>query len=145
MPQVFVSAVIPSPIEKVWATVRPFDTLKWGEPSIEITITNSKANDQVGAVRAIAQAPPAVPVVETLLLLDDRTHTFEYRIDSAPFPTKGYVGRLQVIPITDTNESFVQWEAQWESDTVESGAAVRENIVKLFTGCLANLKKNPPK
>ena len=95
--------------------------------------------DQVGAKRILNDV-----FHETLLSLDDEERTFSYRIDNGPGPVakdavKNYVGAVRVLPITENNTTFVEWQSTYES---ADDRAVGELCNPIYQAVLKALKNH---
>jgi len=96
-------------------------------------------SDQVGAKRILNGV-----FHETLVLFDDHERTFMYRIDDGPGPVakdavKHYIGAARVLPITENNTAFVEWQSSYESP---DDAAVGELCNPIYQALLQALKKH---
>lgn len=133
------SAVIPAPIDRVWASLRDFHDMSWAAGVIE---SCDPANDipgtQIGAKRVLNNA-----FHETLLALDDHARVIRYSIDDGPDAVSkdnvsGYIGEVRVQPITDANQTFVLWTSSWE----DSGGGVAAFCDPIYRALLDALKKH---
>jgi len=133
------SAVVPAKADRVWQTLRDFHNMSWAPEVIESCEPgNSLPGTQIGAKRVLNGA-----FHETLLALDDQDRVVRYSIDDGPDAVSkdnvsGYVGQVQVFPITDTGETFVLWSSSWES----SGGGVAEFCDPIYQALLGQLKKH---
>lgn len=133
------SAVIPASTDRVWQTLRDFHNMSWAPEVIESCEPgNHLPGTQIGAKRVLNGA-----FHETLLALDDQDRVVRYSIDDGPDAVSkdnvsGYVGQVQVFPITDTGEAFVLWSSSWES----SGGGVAEFCNPIYQALLGQLKKH---
>lgn len=133
------SAVVPANADRVWQTLRDFHDMSWAPEVIESCEPgNNLPGTQIGAKRVLNGA-----FHETLLALDDQDRVVRYSIDDGPDAVSkdnvsGYVGQVQVFPITDTGESFVIWSSSWES----SGGGVAEFCDPIYQALLGQLKKH---
>lgn len=119
MPKVYVSAVIPAPIEDVWARIRDFNALPEWHPAIaESRIEEDRSSDSVGCVRNFVLKPDA-RIREVLLALSDHEHLVTYQIIEAPVPVENYVATLRLRPITLGNQTFGEWEATFDCPAEE--------------------------
>jgi hypothetical protein len=50
---------------------------------------------------------------ERLLTLSDRDHICTYTILESPFPINDYVSTIQLLPVTDTNQTYAQWTGEF--------------------------------
>ncbi len=134
----FNSVVVNAPVDKVWKALRDFHDLSWAPNVVEdVEQIGDIPGTQIGAKRVLNGA-----FQETLLGLDDHQRTLFYSIDDGPDAVSkdnvtGYVGRVKVLPVTDSNTTYVSWESSWES----SGGGVREFCDPIYQALLADLKK----
>ena len=132
------STVVTAPIEKVWETIKDFHDLSWGEPVItKVDKVGDFAGNQVGAKRILNDA-----FHETLLSFDEQKHTFSYSIDDGPGPVaknsvSSYVGKVSLYPVTDSNDTYVEWSSSFQS---ESESEVSEFCNPVYSGLLRALK-----
>lgn len=134
------SVVINAPCTRVWETIRNFHDMSWAKG----VVTKTKAvgglkGDQIGAKRILNDV-----LHETLLSLDDRTHTFSYSIDDGPGPVakdavKNYIGAVRLSPITENNTTFIEWESTYDSP---NDAAVGELCNPIYQAVLQALKNH---
>ncbi len=110
------SAVIGATSSTVWDTIRNFHDMSWAEGVVtKVDVVGVLQGDQVGAQRILNGV-----FHETLLSLDDSSHTFTYRIDDGPGPVsktavKNYIGQVHIYPITENNSTFIAWESTYDS------------------------------
>jgi len=134
----FNSVIVNAPVDKVWSAMRNFYDLSWAPNVVEdVEQVGNFDGTQVGAKRVLNGA-----FQETLLGLDDKNRVIYYSIDDGPEAVSkdnvsGYVGRVQVLPVTDSNSTYVSWESSWES----SGGGVKEFCDPVYQAILADLKK----
>ncbi len=134
------SAVIEAPCEKVWETICNFHDLSWAAGVVtEVEAEGDLKGDQVGAKRIINDA-----FHETLLTLDNQEHTFSYSIDDGPEPlAKGsvsnYVGSVRLLPITESNTTFIEWQSTYESP---DDNAIAEFCNPIYEALLSALKQH---
>jgi hypothetical protein len=131
------SAVIPAPVDKVWAALRDFHNLD-AFPNVvtKLDKVGEASGTQVGAKRVLNDA-----FHETLVGLDDKARVLRYSIDDGPEATSkdnvsGYVGEVRVFPVTDSDQSFVQWSSSWD----HSGGGVAEFCTPIYQVLLGDLK-----
>ena len=115
MPKVYVSSVIGAPIADVWRIVREFDSLaKWHPAVRDCQIEQQQAADQVGCVRLL-HLQDGGAVRERLLELSDREHRYSYNILEAPFAVTDYLATLQLVEITNGNETLGVWATEFQA------------------------------
>ncbi len=134
------SVVVSAPSDTVWETVRNFHDMSWAPGVItSCEAVGESRGDQIGARRILNDA-----FHETLLALDPGARELSYSIDDGPGPVArdavdNYVGRLRVLPITDNNNSFVEWESTY--DSADEGA-VGEFCNPIYQALLNALKEH---
>ena len=133
------TCVVRAPVAKVWVALRDFHDLSWAPNVIRSLDTVGEAvGQEVGAKRVVNNA-----FHETLLTLDDDAHTLTYSIDDGPDAVakdkvSGYVGKVRVFPVTDTDATFVEWSSSWA--TSEGGVA--EFCNPIYRALLGDLKSS---
>jgi hypothetical protein len=116
MAYAYASTVIDAPADKVWSVVRDFNGLgTWNAKFIPTCeIEEGKAGDQVGAVRSFTLADGA-HLREQLLAHSDRDRLYTYNFLKHPFEgVENYVSTIHVLPVTDTNQTFVEWSVTFD-------------------------------
>lgn len=115
MVKVFVSSVIPAPADKVWAVVRDFNGMPSWHPLIgRSTIEGGRPSDSVGCIRSLTMTD-GVRVREQLLSLSDFDYSFSYAIVESGLNVTNYVAGLKLTPVTDANQTFAEWTAEFET------------------------------
>jgi hypothetical protein len=115
MVKVFVSSVIPAPADKVWAVVRDFNAMPSWHPVIaRSTIEGGRPSDSVGCIRSMTMSD-GVRVREQLLSLSDFEYSFSYAIVESGLNVTNYVAGLKLTPVTDGNQTFAEWTAEFET------------------------------
>jgi len=115
------SAVIAAPADKVWAAIRDFHDFSWARGVVtHAEKVGAAAGTEVGAVRVINGA-----FRETLRSFDEQGRQFSYSIDDGPGPlatanVQRYLGTVRVLPVTLSDQTFVEWVSEYES--VDDGA-----------------------
>jgi len=115
MIKIFVSSVIPAPADKVWGVVRDFNDMPSWHPLVSRSnIEGGRSSDCVGCIRSLTLSD-GVRVREQLLSLSDFDYSFSYAIVESGLDVKDYVASLKLTPITDTNQTFGEWSAEFET------------------------------
>jgi hypothetical protein len=115
MVKVFVSSVIAAPADKVWAVVRDFNAMPSWHPVIaRSTIEGGRPSDSVGCIRSMTMSD-GVRVREQLLSLSDFDYSFSYAIVESGLNVSNYVAGLKLTPVTDGNQTFAEWTAEFET------------------------------
>jgi hypothetical protein len=142
MPRPYASGVIAAPVDKVWAQVRAFNDLPSYLPAIGQSEIVEGVDGQVGAVRRLTLADGGDPFDERLLVLDDPGHTYTYTFTGAnPFGVRRYVSTIRISPVTDSDESFVEWWAEYDADAHEEEELTRTFAQDVYAGGIAGLRK----
>jgi len=116
MVKVFVSSVIDAPAAEVWAVIRGFNDMPDWHPLIARSrIEGGHAQDRVGVVRDFYLTDGA-HIREQLLSLSDFDYAFSYCILEAELPLYDYVAALRLVPVTDGNRTFAEWQAEFRTD-----------------------------
>lgn len=113
MAEVYCSAVIDAPADRVWARIRDFNGLPDWHPGIaESRIESGMPADQVGCVRNF-RLHDGGTIREKLLALSDYDLCCTYAILESPMGVENYVATLKLTPITDGNRTFAEWSAEF--------------------------------
>ncbi|GJL61446.1 MAG: hypothetical protein NPIRA04_01000 [Nitrospirales bacterium] len=134
------SVVVAAPCEAVWKVLRGFHDLSWAAGVVtQVEKVGELDGEQVGAKRILNGA-----FHETLVSIDDRERTFMYRIDDGPGPVSkdavnNYIGAARVLPITENNTAFVEWQSTYDSP---NDTAVGELCNPIYQALLGALKKH---
>ena len=114
MARVFVSSVIDAPAARVWERVRDFNGLPRWHPAIrESRIENGEPSDRVGCVRDF-RLQNGDRIREKLLGLSDFDLFQTYSILESPMALTEYVATLRLTPITDGDQTFAEWTAEFD-------------------------------
>lgn len=132
------SIVVEAPISEVWQAIRDFHDLEWASGVVtSMTNPGSLPGDRPGARRILNNV-----FDETLLSLDDANRTFSYRVDDGPGPlargtVRDYIGRVQLLPVTENATTFVIWESTFESP---NDRAISEMCNPIYQALLVSLR-----
>ncbi len=121
MARAYASIILKAPVEAVWSLVRDFNGLpKWAPPVARSTIENGLAADVVGCVRSF-HLNDGSHIRERLLMLDDANYCFSYNFEKPAFPVKNYIATLRLYPVTNTDQTFAEWEATFDEAAGDEG------------------------
>ncbi|MBO9402908.1 SRPBCC family protein [Shimia sp. R9_3] len=117
MIKAYSSTVIAVPVGQVWERVRDFNGLpSWHPAATDSKIEEGHANGEVGCVRNFALTDGSGRIRETLLAISDLEHTLSYdMLPNGPLPFVNYIAKMKFTPITDRNETFAEWWADFEA------------------------------
>ncbi|TVR43111.1 MAG: SRPBCC family protein [Rhodobacteraceae bacterium] len=128
--KVFTSSVIRAPISDVWEKMRDFAGMKhWHEDIPTMDMIDGVRPDKVSGVRDFIFGDGQLH--EQLTLLSDQYHAFRYRILKSPMPWLNYHAGAQLYPLTDRDQTFAVWTADWTAsplDDLELVPNVRDNV-----------------
>jgi mxaD protein len=137
---------IQAPVDKVWNTIKDFDSLNKWHPTFARDEIAKGDNNKPGAVRKLT-IKDGPSFTEELLAWDEGTHSYRYRIIESPLPLRDYVSHISVKP-DGKGGSKVTWSGTFKRKSTSDTPPEAENddaAVKLITGVyeggLANLKK----
>jgi len=141
MASIYVSQVIDAQATAVWASIRDFNALPdWHPLIVDSRIEAGLASDQVGCIRAF-QLTDGGRIREQLLALSDFDYTFSYAILNSPMPLENYVAIVKVTPVTETNGSFVEWQAEFDCATNDEADLVQMISEDVFAAGLQALQE----
>ena len=131
------STVVNASAGKVWATLRDFHNLS-AFPNV---VENVDVVGDVSGTQICAKGVLNGAFHETLLALDDNTRIIRYSIDDGPATlakdcVNGYIGQVQVFPVTDGDAAFVLWTSSWD----DSNGGVAEFCNPIYQALLRDLK-----
>jgi uncharacterized protein YndB with AHSA1/START domain len=124
MAKAYASRIVDAPVEAVWDVVRDFNALpKWNPGVTDSEIEDGLASDVVGCIRSF-HLTDGTHVRERLLSLDDSRYSFTYNFEKPAFPVANYVAGMELIPVTNTDQTFVQWQATFDEKPEDAGKYV---------------------
>ena len=141
MAKVYVSAVIPAPATTVWALIRDFNGLPDWTPFVaESRIEHNAPADKVGCIRNFRLQDGGL-IRERLLALSDYDMSCTYSILESPMGVENYIATLSLIPITDGNRTFAQWNAEFNAPAEREDELVRQIGSAVFGAAFESLKQ----
>ena len=115
MPRVVRSTVMDAPVEAVWEVIRDFNGHdRWHPAVAESHVERGRPSDCVGCVRNFRLAS-GENLREQLLTLSDLEMSFTYCLLDTPVPLLNYVAHVRLIPVTDGNRTFWEWESRFDT------------------------------
>ena len=120
MVKVIRSTIIEAPIEAVWAILRDFNGHDRWHPAVTTSqIERNREADVIGCVRRF-QLADGSELREQLLTLSDADASYSYCLLDTPIPLFNYVSHVQLIPVTDADHTFWQWQGQFSTPPGEA-------------------------
>jgi hypothetical protein len=139
MARAYASAIIKAPVETVWSLVRDFNGLpNWAVGIADSKIESGFDSDVVGCVRSF-HTVDGTHIRERLLMLDDARYTFTYNFEKPAFPVKNYVATVRLMPVTNSDATFAEWEANFDEAPGDEGKYVALISKSVFTAGLKSL------
>lgn len=128
--KVFTSSVIRAPLPLVWEKMRDFAGMKhWHEDIPQMEMIGGVRSDKVSGVRDFLFGDGHLH--EELTYLSDHEHAFRYRILKSPMPWLNYHAGARLYPLTDRDQCFAVWTADWTAAPEDDLALipnVHENV-----------------
>lgn len=123
MIKAYSSTIIAVPADQVWARVREFNGLpSWHPAATDSKIEDGHADGQVGCVRNFALTDGSGRIRETLLSVSNPDRTLAYdMLPGGPLPFVNYVATMKLSAITDRNETFAEWWAEFDVSDGQPG------------------------
>jgi len=122
MVKVVESTVVDAPIDAVWEVLRDFNGHdRWHPAVAESRIERGMTADRIGCVRRFRLADGG-ELREQLLTLSDLETTFTYCLLDTPIPLFNYVAHVRLVPVTDGDRTFWQWESRFTTRPGEDAA-----------------------
>ena len=120
--------------------MRDFNGLpKWTKFVAESRIEQNLAADKVGCIRNF-RLTNGGRIRERLLALSDYDMSCTYSILESPLGVENYVATLRLIPVTETDQSFAEWTAEFDA-APEREEKIAEDIGRdVFAAALGALK-----
>lgn len=144
MATVYVSSVIPAPAADVWRVVRDFNALpRWTPFAAESRIEGNARADQIGAVRSF-RLKDGGTIRERLLALSDYDLSCTYSILESPLGVENYVATLSLTPVTESNATFAEWQADFDCAPEREEALTRQIGQSVFQAAFTTLKTRFP-
>jgi hypothetical protein len=112
--KVYVSTVLRAPAMRVWDVVRDFNGLpNWTPFVADSRIEQNQPADKIGCVRNFTLKDGG-RIRERLLALSDYDFSQTYTILESPMGVENYTATLRLIPITDGDQCFAEWSAEFD-------------------------------
>ncbi|KJS14736.1 MAG: polyketide cyclase [Hoeflea sp. BRH_c9] len=141
MTTVYVSAVIPAPAATVWGLVRDFNALpRWTPFVADSRIEQNLPSDKVGCIRNFVLKDGG-RIREQLLGLSDYEMSCTYSILESPMAVENYIAKLSLTPVTDTNTTFAEWQADFDCLPERERDLMQQIGVNVFKAAFDALKR----
>lgn len=145
MIRVYVSSVIAQSAEALWARIRDFNAMPAWHPGIaDSRIEQNRPSDQIGCIRHFHTRDGGL-IRERLLALSDYDYTCTYEIIESPMGVSDYVATLKLTPVTDGNQSFAEWSAEFDCAPERERELARSIGQGVFQAGFDALKRGSPR
>lgn len=115
MVKVVKSTIMNAPCDAVWEVLRDFNGHDAWHPAVaDSAIERTAPSDKVGCVRRF-HLTDGSELREQLLTLSDLEQTYSYCLLDTPVPLLNYVSHVRLIPVTDGDRTFWEWEARFDT------------------------------
>ena len=140
MARVYVSTVVNARNDRVWARVRDFNGLPNWHPAIaESRIEGGEPADKIGCVRDF-RLRNGDRIREKLLGLSDYDMFCTYSILESPMGVENYVATLRLTPVTDGDQTFLEWTAEFDCAPEREAQLSRQIGDGVFQAAFDSLK-----
>lgn len=120
MARVYVSSLIEAPIDQVWDLIGDFNSLPAWHPFVaDCQIEDGLPSAQIGCIRAIEVKEDGGTIREQLVTLSDQEHLCRYSILTGPMAVRNYLATMWLLPVTMSNTTFAQWEANFDTEPAD--------------------------
>jgi len=141
MPHVVRSAILNAPTDTVWNVLRDFNGYDRWHPAIATsTIERAQASDKIGCVRDF-RLRNGDRIREKLLGLSDYDMFCTYSILESPMGVENYVATLRLTPVTDGDQTFLEWTAEFDCPPEREAELVSNIGGGVFQGGFDALKR----
>ncbi len=131
MVKVVKSTILNASVDRVWDVLRDFNGHdSWHPAVIESAIERGQSSAKVGCVRRFKLVDGS-ELREQLLSLSDLEQAYSYCLLDTPVPLFNYVSHVSLVPVTDGDRTFWQWESRFDAragEEAEMATMVGENI-----------------
>ncbi|MEO9650301.1 MAG: SRPBCC family protein [Roseobacter sp.] len=115
MVKVLCSTILEAPVEVVWDMLRDFNGHDRWHPAVATSqVERNRDADRVGCVRKFKLADGS-ELREQLLALSDVDASYSYCLLETPVPLFNYVSHVRLIPVTDGDHTYWQWEGRFST------------------------------
>lgn len=141
MSRIVRSTIVDAPCDAVWAALRDFNTFdRWLPPVKKSAIERGQPSDKIGCVRRLVLAG-GEELREQLLTLSDLEQTMSYCLLDTPIPLFNYVAHIRLLPVTDGDRTFWQWECRFTTRPGEEAAMTQLVAEDIYRAGFESIRK----
>ena len=141
MPHIVKSTILDAPTGAVWNVLRDFNGHDRWHPAVATSsIERAQASDKIGCVRDF-RLRNGDRIREKLLGLSDYDMFCTYSILESPMGVENYVATLRLTPVTDGDQTFMEWSAEFDCAPERENELVNNIGGGVFQGGFDALKR----
>ena len=141
MPHIVKSTILDASTGAVWNVLRDFNGHDRWHPAVATsTIERAQAADKIGCVRDF-RLRNGDRIREKLLGLSDYDMFCTYSILESPMGVENYVATLRLTPVTDGDQTFAEWTAEFDCPPEREAELVNNIGGGVFQGGFDALKR----
>jgi Polyketide cyclase / dehydrase and lipid transport len=142
MHRAYFSTILDAPVAVAWSVAGDFHQIgKWVTRIRDSRAEHGSGPGSPGSVRRLILEPDGREVGECLVHYDEGARLYSYEfVDPNPYPVRSYRGTLHLLPVTQTNQTFIEWYGDFDADADVAGE-LSDSFVGIYTefaGDLAN-------
>jgi hypothetical protein len=116
------STILPVPADRAWEVLRDFNGHdRWHPLVASSSVERGQPATRVGVVRRFMLRDGG-EMREHLLALSDLEQTARWCLLETPVPLFNYVALIRLIPVTDGDRCFWQWEVRFDAPADQMAA-----------------------
>ncbi|WP_421412983.1 SRPBCC family protein [Serratia plymuthica] len=126
------NAVVKTDAGRVWQTLSQFGRISDWHPAIRSSEIEDNQPDGRPDCRRRLVLENGDVLREQLLTLDEDKRAYSYRFIEAPLAVDGYVATVSLIPLSDSDETVIAWQASFEARSRNEVQAMEANVLELI-------------
>ncbi|HDX8866150.1 TPA: SRPBCC family protein [Klebsiella michiganensis] len=134
---IIVSDILDASVEDVWNKLSAFDRFADFHPGAVKSFYLHRTTDQQGSIRRVEMSDGYVE--ELLVNIDPVNYYIEYVILNSSLPLEGYRAEIKLYPVTQSNKSLIQWQAEFTTTHPAPEIFVYEVRNNVFIAGIAGL------
>ena len=141
MPHIVKSTILDAPTDAAWSMLRDFNGHDHWHPAVATSsIERAHSSDKIGCVRDF-RLRNGDRIRERLIGLSDYDMFCTYSILESPMGVENYVATLRLTPVTDGDQTFLEWTAEFDCAPERENELVSNIGTGVFQGGFDALKR----
>ena len=141
MPTVKRSMIIEAALDHVWSYLRNFNNMNEWHPLVDKSkIERGDSAQEVGCIRELVLTDGGI-VRERLVALSDGDYYYSYTFLESPMPVSNHLAKIQLYPITYSNQTFAEWTVTFDCSDEKEAEMVALMGDAVITGGLLSLRQ----